>query len=289
MKKHPFKITYLPALILSAAILFSCSSPPVYAADPDETPWYEANRIVAHALGSIDGRLESNSAEAFHATYARGQRVFEVDLNLTSDGALVARHDFEQDSYYTLEQSIPPSGQVMDKKTFLNTPIMGIYTPVDISVIAGWMKEQDDMWIITDTKETDPDAIKKQFTLLREAFNSDGRLDRVVVQLYNYGMYDIVNEIYPFKNYILTLYQLAERDYDVIGSFCAEHDVAVVTMPSSIASAETTALLRSYGLRVFTHTVNRITTMKTMLFYALCDGFYSDYVTDPELEKFLDQ
>ena len=258
----------------------------IYSAPEGETPWYETSSIVAHALGNIDGRSETNSAEAFAATYARGQRVFEVDLTLTSDGQLAARHDFADDSYYTLEQQKPDGDPVMDMKTFLSTPIMGLYTPVDISAIAGLMNEHSDMWIITDTKSTDAETIKKQFGLLRDAFGSGEGLDRVVVQLYNTDMYDLVSSVYPFKNYIFTVYQLAERDFDAIGRFCAENGVAVVTMPSTTADAEVTNLLHSYGLHVFVHTVNRITTMSTMFEYGLCDGFYSDYVTQPELEAY---
>ncbi len=275
----------------SAATLVGLNSgetapPAVYIAPQDGIPWYEQSAIVAHALGSIDGRSESNSAEAFMATYAKGQRVFEVDLVLTSDNKLVARHDFADDSYYTLEQQIPAAGKLMDSRTFTETPIMGLYTPVTIDDITGWLETYDDIWIITDTKATDAETIKTQFELLRDAINSDALLERVIVQLYNYEMYDTVNSVYPFKNYILTLYQLDDRDYNKIGKFCAEHSVAVVVMPVSIADDKTTKTLHSYGLHVYLHTVNRITTMGTMILYNLCDGFYSDYVTQPELQKY---
>jgi Glycerophosphoryl diester phosphodiesterase len=271
----------------SAEALTSLAVPSVvYSAPEGVTPWYEADTVIAHALGNIDGRSETNSAEAFAATYAKGQRVFETDLVLTSDGHLVARHDFADDSYYTLEQE-KPENPIMDLKTFKSTPIMGIYTPVTIEDIAGWMAEYSDMWIVTDTKSSDAETVKAQFERLCEALGSDSRLDRVIVQLYNTDMYDVVNSIYPFKNYIFTVYQLAERDFNQIGSFCAENGIAVVTMPSSTADASVTALLHSFGLKVFVHTVNRITTMKTMLEYGLCDGFYSDYVIEPELKRYL--
>ena len=274
----------------TSAVAFDTAEQPavVYTLPEGEPAWYESSAIIAHAMGNIDGRSETNSKEALEQTYSRGQRVFEVDLILTSDGCLVARHDFADDSYYTLEQK-KPENPVMDLETFLSTPIMGLYTPITIADIAKFMADHNDVFIVTDTKFTDEETVRRQFELLCEAFEYDSRLDRVIVQTYNMDMYDVVHEIYPFKNYIFTVYQLAERDYNAIGKFCAERGIAVVTMPSSTADANVTALLHSYGLHLYVHTVNRITTMGTMLEYGLCDGFYSDYVTQPELELYLER
>jgi len=86
----------------------------VYTAPEGEEAWYDRSAIVAHALGSVDGRCESNSKEALVQTYSRGQRVFEVDLTLTADNFLVARHDFADDSYYTLEQQKPEVSPYVD-------------------------------------------------------------------------------------------------------------------------------------------------------------------------------
>lgn len=44
---------------------------------------------IAHAMGGIDGEAYTNSMEAFKENYARGHRLFEVDLHFTSDGKLV--------------------------------------------------------------------------------------------------------------------------------------------------------------------------------------------------------
>ena len=39
-------------------------------------------------------------------------KVMEADFNFTSDGILVVRHDFDQDSYYNLEQKVNGSTQM---------------------------------------------------------------------------------------------------------------------------------------------------------------------------------
>lgn len=50
-------------------------------------------------------------------------------------------------------------------------------------------------------------------------------------------------------------------------------------------SEEHSDILRSYGLKVYTHTINRLRTMWELSLKV--DGFYSDIVTPAELEGVL--
>lgn len=60
-----------------------------------QKPILEDNVLISHAMGEIDGYYYTNSLEAFeNSYYNRGSRVFEVDLSLTKEGVLVARHDW---------------------------------------------------------------------------------------------------------------------------------------------------------------------------------------------------
>lgn len=43
------------------------------------------NRVIAHALGGIGGDTYTNCLEALTLSYEEGARLFEVDLDLTSD------------------------------------------------------------------------------------------------------------------------------------------------------------------------------------------------------------
>ena len=52
------------------------------------------NTIIAHALGSVDGVEGLNCLEGFYEHYRAGVRVFEADLRMTADGAVVLRHDW---------------------------------------------------------------------------------------------------------------------------------------------------------------------------------------------------
>ena len=54
---------------------------------------YNGLQFNAHAMGALHGVLYTNSLEAFRHWYARGVRHFEVDVNMTRDGAFVLSHD----------------------------------------------------------------------------------------------------------------------------------------------------------------------------------------------------
>jgi glycerophosphoryl diester phosphodiesterase len=129
--------------------------------------WQQENPLIAHALGEVDGKIETNSKEAFKASWGNGYRALEIDFTYTSDGVLVARHDFEEDgSYYRLEQDATES-LVMDKDTFQNSKIIYEQTPITAVDVLGLMAEYPDVYIITDTKETDQVTVQKQFNDLK--------------------------------------------------------------------------------------------------------------------------
>ncbi len=243
--------------------------------------------VVAHALGTVEGRKETNSREAFLESYAAGQRVFEVDLQLTSDGKLIARHDWDQMSYYNLEQVYVG---VMDWETFMATPICFCYTPLDIDGLLRLMRIFPDCYIVTDSKDTDEATVRAQTQALVQAVDRTGDpslWDRVIIQIYHEEMYDWVKEEAPVTNWIFTLYQLANPDYEEIGAFCQERNIAVVTMNASRISSENSSVLRQYGRKIYLHTVNRLLEMKAIGSQA--DGYYSDYVTPRQLKDVLAQ
>ena len=51
-------------------------------------PWYTYHGI-AHALGGLNGKHYLNSIDGFYSNYQKGYRIFEMDLQLTSDNILV--------------------------------------------------------------------------------------------------------------------------------------------------------------------------------------------------------
>lgn len=243
--------------------------------------WYDTHYIVAHALGEIDGKTGSNSLEAFLSTYEKGVRVFEVDLQLTSDGHLVCRHDFDQNSYYVLIQSVLNGDTSMDLERFVNEKIMREYSSLTAEGLLNLLLTYDDAYIVTDTKDTDMEIVAEQFrqlVRLIEEIGDETLYDRVIVQVYNKEMYDVLSELYPFTHWIFTLYQIYQPDLEDIGAFCQENGIPVVTMPHESASLEKSEMLHGYGLKVYTHTVNLGKELIDGLEKGV-DGFYSDFFT----------
>ena len=261
---------------------------PAETPEPEEAgaaDWWTVP-VFAHAMGTVDGRTETNSLDAFLQSYEAGQRVFEVDLQLTSDGHLVARHDWEQISYYNAEQTF---AGVMDWETFRQTPVCFYYTPVDVEGLVALLQTYPDVRFVTDSKETDETAVRAQMREIARAIQEAGDpslWERIIVQIYHEDMYDWVSQEAPAVNWIFTLYQIASPDYKAIGAFCREKNIPVVTLSSERLKGENVQILHGFGLRVYVHTVNRLRTMLEMSWGA--DGFYSDYVTPGQLEAVLD-
>jgi glycerophosphoryl diester phosphodiesterase len=269
--------------IMLGAVFFSMllQSSTVFA---QEQKWYEENRLVAHALGSVGDKKETNSKEAFLESWGNGIRAMEADFSMTSDGTLVVRHDFDQDSYYTLEQKVV-GGTAMTIDRYLTEKINFRYTPLTAAQLIQLITEYNDVYLITDTKNTDTETVQKQFTALvnaAKAVENPEVLERIVVQIYNPQMYDTIKAIYPFTNWIYTLYQTPNPNYAEIGDFCVANGIDVVTINQDIVAANNISVLTQKGIKVYAHTVNRILDLQKML-NAGVYGVYTDYIKPRDL------
>lgn len=61
-----------------------------------EPQGFTAYRLIAHAMGSIGEQPYTNAYEAMVVNYEKGTRVFEIDLMLTKDRKVVARHEWTE-------------------------------------------------------------------------------------------------------------------------------------------------------------------------------------------------
>lgn len=246
-------------------------------------PWYEQYSVITHALGTVKGRMHTNSREAFIETYGRGARVFEADFCFSSDGELIVRHDFTDTSYWNLEQQ---NVGVMSHETFMNTPICTYFTSLDVNGLFELMREYPDTYLVTDIKYEEGEESEQIFRKFTETLAAEENADlreRVIIQIYGYDMYEWVRGAVPESNYILTLYMMKNRDFDKIGRFCRDNGIPVVAINETILTEECVSTLHGYGVTVYTHTINKMSEMKKRTRLTGVDGFYSDCVTDPEL------
>ncbi|MBM6829877.1 hypothetical protein H9X85_10015 [Anaerotignum lactatifermentans] len=259
---------------------------PGRAAYAAEAGWTAENPLIAHALGEYDGKIETNSKEAFIASWENGYRVLEADFIYTSDNALAVRHDFDKDgSYYRLE--IRPSGSLeMSSQAFQQNPIIYEQTPMMAADLLYLMAEYQDVYLVTDTKDTDEATVKKQFADLKKIAENIGHpevLDRIIPQIYNESMLTWVKSVYDFPQWIYTLYQAGTVDYAETAQFCADHNIGVVTIEKSKVTAQIVETFRAKGIQVYAHTVNRYLQFEDLLVMGV-SGIYTDSIKPYELD-----
>ncbi|MDR1540358.1 MAG: hypothetical protein LBU32_20635 [Clostridiales bacterium] len=230
--------------------------------------------LVAHACGAVGGVAETNSLEALLFNYDMGHRVFEVDLNLTSDGILAGIHDWGA------------NGRIRSWAELMERKIRGEFTPLSFQRIVSLLSEHRDLFIITDTKSFDysDEDMLRQFEIMQAAAKEKDPevLNRVVIQIYNQDMYYKITEKYKFSNIIYTLYMTRDTEDQVV-EFVQKEGIKVVVMPPERANDAFLQKLLSIGEIVFLHTLNDMETVMGWKAKGV-SGFYTDYLVPSDFE-----
>ena len=265
-----------------AAMLGISAVQPIWA---KEEGWQEKNPLVAHALGEADGKIETLSREAFISSWENGYRVVEADFTYTSDGVLVVCHDFEADGTYYRWELRPKNGLVMDSSTFKENKTVYTQTPMTAAELLSLLAEYPDMYLVTDTKNTDKATVQKQFGDLKNIAKNMGNeeiLDRIIPQIYHKEMLGWVKEVHPFQDWIFTLYLVSDPNYQDIANFCKANGIGTVTLQTDRATKANVSTLKARGLKVYAHTVNRYLIFEDLLKNGV-DGIYTDRIKPYEL------
>ena len=116
------------------------------------TNWFESPDLphyIAHAGGSVYRYMYSNSLEAVRNTLAHGFDFMELDLSVTSDGQLVAWHDWQ------FEWTEAPTHD-----EFMARKIYGLFTPIDFPRMDSILTANPQLTLVTD-KISDPAVIDR--------------------------------------------------------------------------------------------------------------------------------
>jgi glycerophosphoryl diester phosphodiesterase len=211
---------------------------------PDDR-WASCGVSVAHALGGIDGRVYTNTREAFVQNYARGFRVFELDLAMTSDSALVLAHDWYTGSRQGLVGR-PTLGA-------FRRPVYGHLTSLTAAEALHLLHDHPDARFILDPKDGNTSVLAP---LIREARAIDPKLlNRLIPQVLTLGDMRTTLQLYPWPSVIWTLYATRAGDEEVYRD-AVRSGVGVVTMSEARFSIGLVRALRSAGIEVYVHTVN---------------------------------
>ena len=255
----------------------------------EQKEWYEEYPTVCHALGKTEeGYTLTNSLEAFEYNYKLGQKVFEVDCAITSDQVVVLRHDWDSDLGQAEEFGwTDDEKEVPSAELFLSVPIYESYTPMTLLDLYQKMDEKQDVYVVLDPKYT-PD-VEGQFKLIVDTALNNGYesvLDRLIVQLYYEDMYDEVESVYSFQNYIYTLYYIGFPGGETVGSFCEEKAIPVLVMPYTWLSETIMRELEPYPIKLYVHTVDEEEDAYNAASFGV-DGIYSDQILPKQMRKIL--
>lgn len=240
-------------------------------------------------MGSIREQPYTNAYEAMIANYEKGTRVFEIDFMLTSDRKAVARHEWTANMSKMLgqDEELPEDKQAgaLTHDEFMNTPILGMYQPMDAEGIMDVLAKYPDMYIVTDTKEQKDEDIQQVLKSLVDAAkkHDPSILNRVVVQIYNEPMLETVKEIYAFPSIIYTLYATQDTEAQVV-DFVQKNDIDAVTMPEYKVNQNFVAKLKQAGAVTYVHTINDTDQVANYEKWGVY-GVYSDVLTEQELDE----
>jgi glycerophosphoryl diester phosphodiesterase len=223
---------------------------------PSATPygWASSWGLIAHGFGIIDGLTVTSTREAFETGYARGYRIFEVDLSLTKDSRIVGRHDWSAARFARYGQRAPAGG-IPTLAEFSASLVKGRYHPVDADAIVDLMRRYPDAWVMTDLKIYSVSGrIRALKQLLSAAGGDQSIASRLIVQIYEEA--DVApTRALGIKNLLYTFYRLTTPVSRAL-DFAKREGIKVITIPVAQASRSRVQDIKAHGLVCAAHTVN---------------------------------
>ncbi|KIL45798.1 hypothetical protein KP78_21470 [Jeotgalibacillus soli] len=266
------KILILLALV---SILTGC----VTMAKEHESYSWTKHRIIAHAAGGIKGKDYTNSEEAFINSYNNGYKLIEVDLSLTSDGKLVARHGWNE----PYGQDFNADSKALTYKEFMGLPYYKEYTPMDLNKVLNLLKEHPEVYILLDGKVSSAEDTEELYEKVGEAIEEidEAIIHRLIPQMYYKEDLDIIRS-YGFHD---VMYIVGREQYSgkSIAAFCIENDIKAVGLSWIRASETLIEVLSKHGIVSYIYTINDPAEMYSY-FEIGVHGFYTDYIMPDEIE-----
>jgi glycerophosphoryl diester phosphodiesterase len=253
------------------------------------TSGYDPYGFIAHAFGAIDGRGYTNSLEAFRHNYARGFRVFEVDLVRLADGTALLAHD-GLEANYGLSKPFKESTWA----DLAGHKYLGRYTILRVQELAALLRDHPDMYVILDSKYARLDIYKR---MLRYAPSRSMR-ERIFPHVEDRAELEEFRTAYPLQNFMLALYHTqAQNRYEdpIAGDFTKRYRAPAVMMwwrdrnlAISLAAngresrryrPSFAAGLKGAGANVYVHSIADSGVIQS--FWDRDIGVYSDYPFPP--------
>ncbi len=245
-------------------------------------------RIICHAMGELEGNTYTNSLEAFELSYAKGFRYFEVDLGYTTDGRMVAVHDWEM---WNNMCSIDLNGYFAPSfNDFKKTKILDKFTPLTLSDIADLLQQYDDIYIVTDTKRIDSESFENDLALIKGKLElkEKGLSNRLIIQVYNSDNLETARKFLSPENIIFTMYSSGLDEKGIISEINKNNDLFAVTIATWTITPEIAETAENSGVPVYVHTINNVNDINSYMDMGVY-GFYTDIITPEEFRTLLSE
>lgn len=230
--------------------------------------------LVSHAGAGLKAATYSNSREALDVAAARGIRRIEIDFETTSDGRVVAAHDWGQ-TYVELRPGVLPAPLARyfqwgkpDHATFVGTPMKGGLTPIDAVGLAQWLKLHPDVKIVTDIKSDNAATLAR---LVEDGISPE----QMVPQIYSRGELAPVRRM-GFDEVIYTLYRDTDVPIPDVIAFARKHRVAVTIHSARVSRVDVQAF-RNAGVPLYVHTINEPDRARRLQEWGAA-GIYTDFL-----------
>lgn len=246
----------------------------------NQTPYsWINNTLIAHAAGEIDGAIYTNSLEAFEVSYQKGHRLFEVDLSITSDSKLIARHGWDE----LYGQQFKSQERVPAYKEFIGSLYYGKYTPIDFKAVLKLLEKYTDIYLILDGKvssEEDTKALYEKVEELLRKYNYSLK-KRLIPQMFYEKDIKVLRNL-GFRDIV---YVVGREEYtpESIAKFCAKHEIRVVSLSVNRTNEEFLRKLIDYNILAYMYTINDVKKMKSYLKMGVT-GFFTDTIVPNDLK-----
>jgi|GEM_PF-5282988 len=219
--------------------------------------------FIAHAGGTWQGIMVSNSKEAIEASLADGAYMMELDFLKTADGHYVLAHDWGsvRNIFTFLGGSLPTL------EAFIASTSKYGMTPLDLSGLVDLLIQNPKLKIITDTKSNNIQFL----TYIAEHYPD--YQNRFYPQVFSEYQYLFAKQR-GYDNIIYSLYVNYRTDASIL-EFARTHALYAVTMAEDRVYSGLAQKLSNLGITTYVHTINAfdsVVKLQKMGVY----GFYTD-------------
>ena len=233
------------------------------ARSPSDSWRTNPDHFIAHGGGGIDGRTYTNSQEAVATAIRNGYRMLELDLLLTSDGFIVAAHDWKsyRERTGTQGSAAASTDMPMTLAEFRAQRIDGKYTPIDENDIRRIFNENSKLVLVTDKL--------RDFSKLAKAFPFQ---ERVIVEVFSKRELALARAA-GIANPMLSIGNL-EASLDLV--LTSDVGFVALSIKELTRCPGAAATIIASGRQVFAFTTDDEVTMEKMVGLQ-ASAFYSDF------------